>query len=94
MSVRIVRSLKANQSRFQEIYLWFELFPQKKRQIQNQNFHAIARHMLSIMLLDVHVKKCAAYSVDISIVLVLESNDDSRFLNLANTFFNPFLDIM
>ncbi len=50
--------------------------------------------MLSIMLLDIRVEKCPAYFVDISIVLVLESNDDSRFLNLANTFLNLFLDIM
>jgi hypothetical protein len=46
--------------------------------------HAVARHMLSI--LDVHVEKHAAYSMDTFIVLVLESNTDRRFLNLANSF--------
>jgi hypothetical protein len=36
--------------------LRFKQISQKARQIQHQNFHLVARHIISIVLLDVHVE--------------------------------------
>ena len=50
-------------------HLRLKQITQKKRQIQHKNFQSVTSHMPPIMLLHVHIKLCAAFSVDASIVL-------------------------